>query len=61
LVFLFNHSGEAAQVEFAENLPRPASAVQEIVTGKRGEPSGKRFGVNTQVPAQAVRIYRIDY
>ena len=61
LVFLFNHADGAAHVEFAENLARPASAVQEIVTGKRGEPSGKRFGVSTQVPAQTVRIYRIDY
>jgi beta-galactosidase GanA len=60
LFFFFNHADKAADVEFSENLARPASAVHEIVTGTNEKPNGTRFTVNTQVPAQAVRIYRID-
>jgi hypothetical protein len=61
LIFLFNHADNNADVEFVDNLARPASTVREIVTGTSEKPSGNRFTVNTQVPGQAVRIYRIDY
>lgn len=61
LIFLFNHADNAAHVELAENLARPASTVREIVTGTSEKPNGNRFTISAQVPAQAVRIYRIDY
>ena len=59
-VFLFNHGEKAAEVEFAQTLERPAVNVREIVTGETWKTEGKRF-MKTGVPAQAVRIYRIDY
>ncbi len=59
-VFLFNHGEKAAEVEFAQTLARPAANVREIVTAETWETEGKRF-MKTGVPAQAVRIYRIDY
>ena len=61
LVFFFNHGEKDAEVEFAEELQRPAASVREIVTGEIRKAEGKRFAVNTKVPAQTVRIYRIDY
>jgi hypothetical protein len=60
-VFLFNHGEKAAEVEFAETLERPAVSVREIVTGETRQADGKQFAVKTEVPAQALRIYRIDY
>ncbi len=65
-VFLFNHADTAAKVEFVEPLERPAVNVREIVLGQTppgGTPKveGKRFSVTTEVPAQAVRIYRIEF
>ena len=61
LVFLFNHGEKAAEVEFAEILQRSAVNVREIVTGETRQAKGKQFAVKADVPAQAVRIYRIDY
>jgi hypothetical protein len=60
-VFLFNHGEKAAEVEFMETLGRPAANVREIATGETRKTEGKQFTVKTEVPAQAVRIYRIDY
>ena len=60
-VFLFNHADKAAQVEFAEELERPAASVREIVTGETRKAEGRRFKVATEVSAQSVRVYRIDY
>jgi Alpha galactosidase C-terminal beta sandwich domain len=60
-VFLFNHGEKAAEVEFAEILQRSAVNVREIVTGETRQAKGKQFAVKAEVPAQAVRIYRIDY
>jgi len=60
-VFLFNHGEKAAEVQFRETLGRPAANVREIVTGETRKTEEKQFTVKTEVPAQAVRIYRIDY
>ena len=60
-VFLFNHADKAAQVEFAEELERPAASVREIVSGETRKAEGRRFKAATEVPAQSVRVYRIDY
>lgn len=61
IVFLFNHGEKAADVEFAEELGHGASRVREVVTGQPVEASGTTFQVKTQIPPQAVRVYRIDY
>jgi beta-galactosidase GanA len=60
-VFLFNHGERMAEVEFAGELARPATSVREILTGETPKVEGKRFAVKTEVPAQAVRVYRINY
>lgn len=60
-VFLFNHADKAAQVDFAEGLEKPATSVREIVSGETRNVEGRRFRVTVEVPAHAVRIYRIDY
>jgi beta-galactosidase len=60
-VFLFNHAETAAKVEFVETLEKSAVNVREIVSGDTPKPEGKRFYVNTEVPGQAARIYRIDF
>ena len=61
VVFLFNHGEKAAEVEFAEELGSAATRVREIVTGQTVKASGTGFQVKTEIPAQAVRVYRIDY
>jgi beta-galactosidase len=61
-VFLFNHSEQTAHIEFTEPLEKPATRVQEIVFGgDTPKPAGKQFATRTDVPAQEVKIYRIDY
>jgi hypothetical protein len=51
----------AAEVQFAEQLERPSVNAREVVTGETRKTARKQFTVKTEVPAQAVRIYRIDY
>ncbi len=60
-VFLFNHGETKAEVEFVTELARPAVSVQEILTGETPKIAGKRFAIGTEVPPQAVRVYRINY
>jgi hypothetical protein len=61
-VFLFNHGEKAARVEFAEEFERRPGSDQEIVAGSPdGKFDGKRFFVNTELPAESVRIWRLDY
>jgi beta-galactosidase len=61
LVFLFNHGENPAEVEFAEELPRPATRVMALGTAESPAPAGKRFALKTELPPQSVGIYRIDY
>ena len=61
LVFLFNHGGGVARVEYACALEKPASRIRELVTGESLETSGERFRLRAEIPAQAVRVYRVDY
>jgi hypothetical protein len=60
-VFLFNHGEKVAEVEFVSELTRPAVNAREILTGETLKVEGKRFVVKTEVPPQAMRIYRINY
>jgi hypothetical protein len=60
-VFFFNHGEKAAPVEFSAVLDKPAAGIREITSGQSVPSEGKRFHVQTQVPAESVRIYRIDY
>jgi beta-galactosidase len=61
LVFFFNHADRPASVEFARGLERPASSVREIVTGQKIASQGTNLSLKADVPAQSVRIYRIDF
>jgi beta-galactosidase len=60
-VFLFNHADKPAAVVFARSLEKPASRIREIVTGKVINSKGTDLNLNADVPAQSVRIYRIDF
>jgi beta-galactosidase len=61
LVFLFNHSDRGAQVEFRRELEHPASRIREVMTDRNIATAGNRLQIRTEVPAQTVRIYRIDF
>lgn len=59
-VFLFNHGDQSANVEFQRDLERPAKSIREITTGSSQVTTGTHLEIKTEVPADAVRIYRID-
>ena len=62
LMFLFNHGEKSAEVEFEEELEKSGKSAREIVSGSTdGKVEGKRFVVKTEVPAESVRIWRIEY
>jgi beta-galactosidase len=61
LVFLFNHSNTLATVEFRRSLEKPAATITEISTGQKVSANGANLEIKTEVPAESVRIYRIDY
>ncbi len=61
LVFFFNHSNSAATVDFQRTLEKPTSAVTEISTGQKLQTTGTQLEIKAEVPAESVRIYRIDY
>jgi len=60
-VFLFNHAEKPASVDFSRALEKPASSIREITRGQQIAPSGTTLTLKTEVPAQSVRIYRIDF
>lgn len=61
LVFLFNHSGNPAHVHFSRNLDHPASSIREITTSQAIASNGSTLKIDTQIPAQTVRVYRVDF
>ena len=60
-VFFFNHSDQNASVEFRRELEMPATDIREIMTNQTGTLAGKSLHIRAQVPAQRVRVYRIDF
>jgi beta-galactosidase len=60
-VFFFNHRDKPAAVEFGRVLEKPASSIREMVTGEKISPAGTDLNLKAEVPAQGVRIYRIDF
>jgi hypothetical protein len=40
---------------------RPASAIRELVTGAAHPTSGSVFSASIVIPAEQVRVFRIDY
>ncbi len=60
-VFFFNHTKKPAPVEFTRKLEKPASAIREITTGATLQATGTDLKLNLDVPAESVRVYRIDF
>jgi beta-galactosidase GanA len=60
-VFFFNHGEKSATVEFSRTLEKPAKSVHEIVAGRQLPTAGKTLQISAEVPAESVRIYRIDF
>jgi beta-galactosidase len=60
-VFFFNHGDKVAPVEFVRVLEKPATSIREIVTGQRVAPTGVKLDLKAEVPAESVRIFRIDF
>jgi beta-galactosidase len=60
-VFFFNHADKLAAVEFSRMLERPASGIREIMTGDKVRATGTHLNLKADVPANSVRIYRIDF
>jgi beta-galactosidase len=61
LVFLFNHSDKPASVDFQRSLERPAKSITEIVTGEKVRPTGAKLELKPVIPAESVRVWRVDY
>ena len=61
MVFLMNWGTRDANVELGLPLDRPARQVREITGGERISASGTTLRIRTAVPAQGVKVYRIDY
>lgn len=60
-VFFFNHAAKPAKVEFTRALPKPASRIRELTSGAVEQATTSTLNLETEVPAESVRIYRIDY
>jgi hypothetical protein len=61
LVFLFNHATTAGRAQFRRSLEKPATSITEIITKQKLTPTGNQFNVETELPAESVRVYRINY
>src|SRR5262249_30259263 len=61
MVFLINWEMHAASVELSLPLDRAPRLVREVTNGQQVAASGNRIQISTQVPAQGVKVYRIDY
>lgn len=60
-VMFFNHGTQPAPVQFMRTLEKSAKSVREIVTGQTLASGTARFEVKTEIPAESVRVFRIDY
>ncbi|HLZ41068.1 MAG TPA: beta-galactosidase [Candidatus Sulfotelmatobacter sp.] len=60
-IFFFNHAEKPAPIEFSRILEKSAARVREIVTGQKISFTGTNLALKTEIPAESVRIYRIDY
>ena len=60
-VFFFNHGEKPAEVTFTRTLEKSAATIRELMTGETTPGTGTQLRLQTQVPAGAVRVYRIDF
>ncbi len=61
LVFFFNHGDQPARVTYTAALPKPATHIRELLTGESLPPSGSRFHLETTVPPDSLRAFRLDF
>jgi beta-galactosidase len=61
MLFLLNWSSSASKVELNVPLDKPARQVREITSGQALPAGAAVFQLREEVPAQAARVYRIDY
>jgi beta-galactosidase len=61
LVLFFNHSNKASDVDFQCPLEKSARSITELLTAQKIQAVGARFDVKAVIPADGVRVYRIDY
>jgi beta-galactosidase len=61
LLLLFNHGAADAAVTWRAGLTRAPRAVREITTSTPVTASGTALTLEVTVPAQGVRVYRVDY
>jgi len=60
-VFFFNHAEKPAAVEFSRLLEKPSTGIHELMTGEKVSATGTSLMIKAEVPAQSVRIYRINF
>lgn len=60
-VFFFNHGDRPAAVEFRRSLEKPAAKIRDVTTGSAISPTANVLYLKAEVPAQSVRVYRIDF
>jgi beta-galactosidase len=61
LVLLLNHGAQPAQVSLDLPLTGPAARARELTTGEDVPTRGVAFTLAVTVPAETVRVYRIDH
>jgi beta-galactosidase len=61
MVFLLNWETRPAKVQLTLPLDKAPRQVREITSGQPLAGAGARLQIDTEVPAQGVRVYRIDY
>ncbi len=62
VVFVFNHASNLMPVELTVPLEKPARKVTELTTARAMDlQDRRRFVLEAELPAQSVRVYRIDY
>jgi hypothetical protein len=60
-IFLFNHGAQPAEVECTIPLRGTPKRVREITRAETVPVDGSVFAVRIVLPAETVRVYRIDY
>jgi beta-galactosidase len=61
MVFFINWGAAPAKIAFSLPLDKAPRQVREITTGRQLAAAGKQVRIDAEVPAQGVRVYRIDY
>ncbi len=61
VVLIFNHGDRPASVVFQKDLLKTPRSIREVLSGQTVAISGARFAFQAEMPAQSVRVYRIDF